>query len=90
MSKPYPIVMVRWIDSASHRGWYRPDELKGNVGIVEIVSIGFLVQETPSHISISTCETSEHRSSCDPLAIPRGAILARRYLSRRILQRVGA
>lgn len=67
----YKKVHIEWVDSSSTRGWNYMPEFKDQELIV--VSIGFLLKETKSDVTISTSYTP-YGSAMDPLTIPRCSI----------------
>ncbi len=79
--KKYPLVMVKWIDSATTHGWQHPEELE-QIGPAEITSFGLLVRETKYFIVISTSETNAYGTVAHPMAIPRVAIRKLRRIKR--------
>lgn len=75
MKHKFKKVEIHWVDSVSTRGWTHMEGFKGED--LTVVSIGFIVHETKTNITISTSYT--HYGSCmDPLTIPRCAILSQR------------
>ena len=73
-------VYVEWIDSCALGGWRYADALEGDKSTPsKIVSIGFLVDESKTHVLITT-SISESGSVMDALSIPKCAILKKKEL----------
>jgi hypothetical protein len=71
-------VLVEWVDSYATRGWTHKSAFT-DVETGNIVSIGFLVRESASEITI-TSSVSTNGNVMDPLTIPKCAITKRRTL----------
>ena len=74
MGKPIRVVHIRWLDTATTRGWYEK-----SLGVDEIESVGILVKETPHTLSLSTSLSSEGHY-LDIVVIPKAVITDRRWV----------
>lgn len=83
--EPYPVVLVQWVDSASPRsGW---GALSSHIyhGVTMCTSVGFLVHESETDITIASsvarCEIDEEDPAVnDSMSIPLIAIVSRTVL----------
>ena len=77
-------VRVRWLDSTSMASWkYRKVGTGFNESAIPIMTIGRLIGETPTSISVcASCgeEDDGFVGYLDPLIIPRGCIIEMRRL----------
>lgn len=69
--KKHHAYVVKWRDSSSLRGWTDMDHKQHSVSL--ITSVGWLVRETKTELTIATC-ISDHGSTRDAVTIPREAI----------------
>ncbi|MBU0598843.1 hypothetical protein KKF61_07725 [Patescibacteria group bacterium] len=74
----FPPVVVVWRDSAAGSGWTHLSKLDGET--CAIVSVGFLINETPHSIEI-TNGISQWARCNDPLTIPWENVVALENLS---------
>ena len=75
MGKPIRVVHIRWLDTATTRGWHAK-----SLGVDEIESVGILVKETPHTLSLSTSLSVEGGSFMDIVVIPKAVITDRRWV----------
>ena len=74
MKRPGPIVEIQWVDSTGRSDWHDPQQAVDLDGLLECVSVGYLISETPRSVTISQGSGSmgNYLSS---MAIPRVAIV---------------
>lgn len=71
------IEAIRWVDSCSYRsGWIHYDDVDDSVS--EIVSVGHLVSETKSTVTISAHARVDGQQIHCPMTIPKCAIVRRK------------
>lgn len=75
--KKHHAYIVTWRDSATLRGWMEMDSK--HHGVTTITSVGWLVRETKTELTIATC-ISENGNTRDAVTIPREAITKRTRL----------
>lgn len=76
------LIYVKWIDSTTTRGWRDPSDI-GEPAKIE--SVGWLVKETKTAVSISAhlgVDPTSH-DHCDVMTIPKGAITSCRVVKLR-------
>jgi len=76
MKAPFPVVEVIWEDAASDvQGW----ESEAEVSIDIVMTIGFLIAESPAGLLIAStaCEEKTHNSR---MTIPRTMVKSMKYL----------
>lgn len=71
MTGKHHAYVVKWRDSATLRGWHRIDSQ--NDGVSVITSIGWLVRQTRSEITLTT-GISESGMVIDQITIPRETV----------------
>lgn len=80
----WPIVIVRWLDSASPRGWQSVAGWDG-VGSLECVSVGFLFSSDDQATTIiphfAYADDDTNRQGNGIMVIPSGAIVSIERLS---------
>lgn len=74
-----PAEVVKWVDSCSPRTWTPRSDLKGYLPS-SIVSVGFVVDEGETHLTIAGHWSPECVDGI--LCIPKAAITSRRVLRR--------
>lgn len=81
----YPLERINWVDSAgfSHDGpWIGEAEMNAQIrehGVLDCISVGFVVRETIDIVVIASSITTGMVLS--PMAIPKSAITARLVLN---------
>lgn len=73
--------VIKWKDSSTHRGWR---EIGGDHIASDITSVGWLVNQTPKTVTITT-SISHCGNVVDPLTIPREAVTKMTKLKNYIL-----
>lgn len=71
MKKKHHACIVKWRDSSSLRGWNSIGHEQHGVAV--ITSVGWLVRETKTEVTIATC-ISECGNVRDAVSIPREAV----------------
>ncbi len=79
MTQKRKIIYLEWDDSVSDSGWVDDSKVKTFLKPWLIHSVGYLVMENTSHISITT-SIGNGGNKLDVLTIPKSSILKRRYL----------
>lgn len=75
------LIELDWIDSSSTHGW--ADPIPSHPDTMNIKSIGFLLCEDKSTITMSAHVARNGQSSHSPITIPKVAIIKRRNLGSR-------
>jgi hypothetical protein len=79
MEMKWPLVLVRWLDSAAPRGWQPLADWKG-AGTLDCVSVGYLYAEDEVSKTIiphfAFPEEDANRQGSGILVIPAGAIVS--------------
>lgn len=71
----HKICSVTWVDSCSLGGWQRRE---GNHGLSRIDSIGYIIRETRTEITITSSISQDSGNVMDALTIPKVAIVRRK------------
>lgn len=72
LERQHRLVLVHWLDSSSHRGvWKSLDDLRSNL-VLECVSVGFVIWDSPEMLTLAA-HVTEFQGSGD-MAIPKCAI----------------
>jgi hypothetical protein len=72
MKGEFPLVVVTWRDAQTHESWETPEPLDG---LPNVESVGFLYEDTPSHISLlPNYDFTNNNGSCR-MDIPRGCVV---------------
>lgn len=84
-SDPYPLLLVRWVDSTSPRsGWIRLQKWEG-VGSLECVSVGYLISEEANALTLAPHlaypDDPEQCQGNGIITIPRGAVISAERLT---------
>ncbi len=78
MAKKFKLVRIVWDDAHELAyGWKETDELKPQPELIE--SVGFLVQESESHVVLASCLSADGYHN-GHFQIPRALIVSQRVL----------
>ena len=84
MIKNTKIVKVDWVDSCSHNGWIRSDDVALQATPLKCQTVGYLINESKTAIAIAqnkTMMTEEgYRPYGDIIHIPKSAIMGKTFL----------
>ncbi len=75
----FKVVYLEWIDSTSHGNTWTSKKSVEELTPEKIQTIGYLIKETPHHITIVT-SLSEYQYGGD-ICIPKFAITKRKYIN---------
>lgn len=75
MSRIGPLVLVRWIDSATVGSWRTLDEYKEIDRAPRISSVGWLLTENEEAVVLLQTLDAEQHKGTDTIIIPKGVIL---------------
>jgi hypothetical protein len=67
-------VFVQWIDSTHGGGWNSISTHRSSCHLGPMVSIGFVVQETETHLLLAQSQSVPEEDCANTLAIPKVAI----------------
>jgi len=72
----YKVIYFEWVDATAEAGWM---DLGADKSMVSIKTVGWLVEETKTYISVST-SVSNHGHMNGYLTVPKAWITKRRYV----------
>lgn len=68
---PYPLIVVEWKDAQTSHGW--EDETESDVSLPTVVTVGFLIKDTPDAFLISST-VGQDKTNNSRLLIPKGMV----------------
>ena len=76
----FKIVFIEWEDSHADNEWKEYDDCLKDCKMSIVKSIGYLLVENEKYITISHSIAPKEELICDPITIPKRAIVKKRIL----------